>query len=176
MKKSLWGPLLAIVSAGALGSCGGSSTGPGPTPTPEAPQFPADYATSFVFAADLRYSPDHIGCVQVYCDSAAAQPYHDAASSMPEGTVIVKEIYPESSPGCVNGTGGAAPSSFATMKKLATGASPGTGDWYWQEVDANRNVVKSNDMGNIDACVSCHQSWNNQFNSDYTAIDPQTRL
>jgi hypothetical protein len=68
----------------------------------------------------------------------------------------------------------ATPSGFVSMEKLTSGSSPATGDWYWQELDANRTVTRSNDKGNVQACLGCHVDCS--LAEDWTCVDPATRL
>ena len=169
MIKGIRRSLLAVVSAGALSSCGGdSSTDPPPA---EDPLFSSDYRATFTVVADGRFSTEHSGCVEVHCDPGNAAGYTALNFPMPEGTLLVKAVFPVTDPTCT-GISGVCETGWAVMKKLAPGSSPATGDWYWQEIDASRNVVKSNDMGNILDCISCHQDYSAD---DWTAIDPPTR-
>jgi hypothetical protein len=163
--------LLLAGSAMLLASCGGDDGGTDPGP-PEEPLFPADYRSSgYMLVADGRFSTEHSGCVEVHCDPGSAGDYTGLNFPLAEGTVLVKAVYPVTDPACA-GISGAAETGWAVMKKLAAGSSPATGDWYWQELDADRNVVKSNDMGNVLECVSCHMDYSAE---DWTAIDPLTR-
>ena len=88
--------------------------------------------------------------------------YSSRTYPLPQGSVLVKSMY--SDPGMNNLVG------YVVMQKLASGSSA-SGDWYWQEVDASRNVTNS---GQIQNCIGCHQAW--AATDDWTAVDPQTRL
>lgn len=169
MKSRILRGVLLVGSAVFLASCGDDGgTDPGPT---EEPLFSSDYRTTFTLVADGRFSTEHSGCVEVHCDPGNAVDYTALNFPMPEGTLLVKAVFPVTDPTCT-GISGVSETGWAVMKKLAPGSSPGTGDWYWQELDASRNVVKSNDMGNVLDCVSCHQDYSAD---DWTAIDPLTR-
>lgn len=166
MLRKLKALLVPALAGGVLVSCGGDS-GSGPDPAPEEAAFPADFASTYMLVAGDRVgNPPHVACIRVYCSPSEAGTY-SGAGTMPEGTVLVKEIYSNSA-----GPGGACSSltGYAVMRKGAPGSAPSSGDWTWQEADANRNVT---DSGQIASCIACHSQ---PGNVDYTLIDPVTRL
>jgi hypothetical protein len=162
--KNLWRGIVPLIVSVAVASCGDDS-GTDPEPMEE-PDFPADFATSYSLVADARPSIPHPQCIEVYCSPGSAADYSSSNYPLAEGTILVKEMRPDFQ--CSGN-----PTGWVSMRKLATGASPVTGDWYWQELDANRNVTHSNDKGNIESCTGCHVDCS--LTDDWTCIDPGTR-
>jgi hypothetical protein len=131
-----------------LVSCGGDD---GTSPTPEEPAFTEDYLTTYTEVRDLRSSNNHdgslsnVGSIRVHASpAAAATAYTNLSFPLPEGTTLVKTQYADPAGNTLTG--------YTVMQKR-TGFAPGSGDWYWQTVDANRNVVES---GAIAECINCH--------------------
>jgi sugar lactone lactonase YvrE len=120
------------------------------TTTPEGPDpiLPSDYSASYVEVRDCRYSLEHGGVyIRILASPEAATGYQENASALPEGTVIVKEEYPDDT--CT-------PSEllrWRVMRKEPAGFDPTAGDWHWQWLTPRREVVHDNK----DTCISCHQ-------------------
>ncbi|MGQ0720504.1 MAG: cytochrome P460 family protein [Candidatus Eiseniibacteriota bacterium] len=136
--------LLAVV----LTSCGDDE---GTDPTPEEAAFPTDYMTTYTEVRDLRLSNNHdgsfsnVGAIRVHAaPAAAATAYTNLSFPLPDGTTLVKTQYADPAGNTLTG--------FTVMQKRA-GFAPGSGDWYWQTVDADRNVVES---GAVAECITCH--------------------
>jgi hypothetical protein len=155
-----WSTRLTLpVFAALVGACGGDE-GTNPPPPAEDPVFPANYAQAYTEVRNLRFSSEHDGhYIRVHCSPGSATEYTAGTYPLPEGTVLVKSLY--------NDPAGTVLDGFAVMQKRAPGTAPSTGDWYWQSVDATRNVVQS---GQITACISCHTGCTN--NRDLTCTDP----
>ena len=91
-------------------------------------------------------------------------------SRMPEGAVVVKEIYSGRScdPAKVE--------RWVAMRKEA-GFDPAHADWNWQEVTADGQVTAS---GAVTACIGCHRGgdeatcvgYGEQHGRDYTCTVP----
>jgi len=127
--------LLAVV----LGACGEDPS----------PAFPADYAVTFDEVRDCRGSADHdLHNIRVLADALGAPAYLDRDAPFPEGAVILKEEYGFADATCEDEL-----VQWTVMTKLADGASPGTLDWAWQRVGADRGVISEDDP----RCVGCHQ-------------------
>src|SRR5688572_2078881 len=128
-----WGLLLAAL--GLLTSCGeDGDDGP-------APSFPSDYRVSYTEVRDCRSSGEHeLNNIRVLADEAALAAYRDRQQDFPEGSVVLKEEY-----GFADSTCSGEPIRWTAMARLASGSSPETLDWYWQDVDGARRVVSEND-------------------------------
>ncbi len=67
------------------------------------------------------------------------------AHVMPDGAVVVKELYKDRTCTAVD--------RWVAMKKIA-GFDPAHGDWLWQDVSAASTV---NSQGILPACSDCHE-------------------
>ena len=136
-----------LVTAAA---CGGDD---GPSDTPEAdaapPLFPENYRDTFTMVRDCRSSTSHdFHKIVVWADAAAAGPYVDRDAPIPEGAVILKEEFDIGDTACEDEV-----VEYAIMKRLAPGEAPEEHlDWFWQDLDADRNVTSTNDS----LCWGCH--------------------
>ena len=131
------GGLLALASG-----CGDDE------PSGPAPAFPSDYAASYVEVRDCRLSGEHeLSPVRVFADPGSAEAYSNRDQDLSEGAVIVKAEYYFSDPSCEGEI-----QRWTVMLRDSERSSPDTLDWYWQDVDARRNVVSENDS----RCVGCH--------------------
>jgi len=114
-----------------------------------APLFPSDYRDGYTEVRDCRGSGEHeLNNIRVLADRAALAAYRDRQQDFPEGSVVLKEEYGFADPACSG-----EPIRWTLMARLASGSSPETLDWYWQDVDAARRVISENDS----RCVGCHQ-------------------
>jgi hypothetical protein len=117
-------------------------------PSGPAPAFPADYAASYVEVRDCRLSGEHeLSPVRVFADPDSADAYSNRDEEFSEGAVLVKAEYDFSDPSCEGEI-----QRWTVMLRDAERSSADTLDWYWQDVDAGRNVVSENDS----RCVGCH--------------------
>ena len=78
-------------------------------------------------------------------DSAAWPIYSAMKGAYPVGATLVKLEYDDEK--CATLVG------FTAMQKLAAAEAPTLGDWAWQRLDADRNVVPST----ASTCVACHK-------------------
>lgn len=139
------GPLLGLGLSLAPGCSGDDDGGGASGPVPS---FPADYAATYVEVRDCRNSGDHeLNRIRVLADPAALGPYRDRNADFPVGAVVLKEEHDFADTDCTG-----APVRWTVMTRLATGSAPGTLDWDWQDVDAERRVVSENDS----RCIGCH--------------------
>jgi hypothetical protein len=113
-----------------------------------APSFPEQYASTYMEVRDCRSSSEHeFMRVRVLADPAALQPYLGRDADFPVGSVVLKEEYDFADTACAGDV-----IRWTVMTRLATGSSPETLDWYWQEVDASRRVESENES----RCIGCH--------------------
>ena len=134
-------PLLALL----LAACpdGGDEGDAG-----QEPDFPADYAASYVEVRDCRGSGDHdLNNIRILADPAALGPYQSRSAPFPVGAVVLKEEYDFGDLTCAGPI-----KQWTVMRRLPTGSAPATLDWAWQRVDVKRQVF------DVDAprCVGCH--------------------
>lgn len=143
MKK---GPVPASVVCAFLWVAG---CGEPPAPEPEhEPLFPADYAASYTEVRNCRTGGEHdLNVIRVLADAAAVGPYVNRDEAFPVGAVVLKEEYDFSDTGCSEGV-----LRWTVMSRLEAGSSPGTLDWRWQTVDAERSVVDQDAA----RCHGCH--------------------
>jgi DNA-binding beta-propeller fold protein YncE len=119
------------------------------TTTPEGPEpiLPADYRASFVEVRDCRFSLEHGGVyIRVLTNPESAQAYQDNASTLPVGTVVVKEEFGDAR--CSDSE----LLRWRVMRKEAPGFDPVDGDWHWQFLTSRREVIY-NDKS---TCITCH--------------------
>ena len=118
--------------------------------------FPAAFRQSgFRMVRACRAPGEHSGLngFTVWVDDAAAAVYDQilsgggagVAAAMPDGAVVVKELYGDRDCTVVD--------RWVAMKKVA-GFDPTHGDWYWQDVAASRAIVR---QGQLPACSDCHE-------------------
>ncbi|NNE42967.1 MAG: hypothetical protein HKN12_02050 [Gemmatimonadetes bacterium] len=152
-------PLVLILLGVFVAACGDEgSTMPDPDPDPVDPVFPSDFATSFTEVRDFRSGVPHPSFLRVYANSVGAADYTAGNYPLPEGTVLVKEIY--------NDPAGSDVFGWVVMQKREAGFSSGSGDWYWQEVDSDRTVL---DDGSITNCIGCHNACTS---TDWVCAEP----
>ncbi len=117
-------------------------------PSGPAPSFPADYASTYSEVRDCRSSSEHeFMRVRVLADAIALGPYVGRDADFPVGSVVLKEEYDFADTACAGDV-----IRWTVMTRLATGSSPETLDWYWQEVDAARRVETEDE----NRCIGCH--------------------
>jgi hypothetical protein len=139
--------LLLAFTALAVGltaaSCSDDPDGP-------APLFPSDYLSTYTQVRDCRNSSDHnLNRVRVLTGPGATAPYLGRDAEFPEGSIVLKEEHDFADSDCTGEV-----KRWTVMARLTTGSSPGTLDWYWQDVDAERKVTSENEP----SCIGCHTS------------------
>ena len=112
------------------------------------PDFPADYASSYVEVRDCRGSGDHdLNNIRILASPSALAPYRDRLDPFPEGAVVLKEEYDFGDFSCEGPI-----KQWTVMRRLADDSAPDTLDWAWQRVDAERVVVDEDGQ----RCIGCH--------------------
>jgi hypothetical protein len=113
-----------------------------------APDFPADYAASYVQVRSCRASSDHdLNQVVVVADQVAAQAYVMRDRPFATGAIVIKEEREPTDSTCSGPI-----QQWTVMTQLPAGSSPQTLDWHWQRVDRNRKVVTDDEP----RCYGCH--------------------
>jgi hypothetical protein len=139
---------VGLAAALVLGCC----DDPPPEDPPD-PFFPADYAESYELVRDCRLSIDHdLTYIVVHANEVAAQIYQDEEWPLPDGSLLVKAGYDDDL--CTSSI------AYWAMMKVA-------GVWRWQQLEADRRVVSSGEVGR---CVSCHSDCGD--GRDSTCTDP----
>jgi hypothetical protein len=144
--------LLAVVTialaAGACGDDDGGADGAPPDAAPE-PLFPVDYASSWTPVRDCRSSTSHdFHFITIWADPQAAAPYLERDAPFPVGSVVLKEEFDIGDTECAGDI-----VQWSVMQRLAEGSAPALQlDWFWQQVDENRQVIGQNGG----RCYGCH--------------------
>lgn len=116
----------------------------------EVPDFPEDYASSYVEVRDCRGSGDHdLNNIRILASPSALVPYQDRAEPFPVDAVVLKEEYDFGDLTCSGPI-----KQWTVMRRLPTGSSTETLDWAWQQVDLERRVVEED----AQRCIGCHQA------------------
>jgi hypothetical protein len=124
----------------------GHDGGPG-EPVPRA-VFPADVAESYREVRDCRNSHEHeLHYIRVLVSHDAEVPYEALSPEQPYpvGATLVKLEYDEE--GCETLLG------YTAYRKLPKGEHPAGGDWWWQKLDEEQNVLEE---GAPWRCLNCH--------------------
>jgi hypothetical protein len=143
---------LALLASALLASVGcraddGSDPDPDAAPPLEA-VFPEDFEAHFMEMRACRLSHEHeLRFIRVFASASAEAPYAALSpdTPYPVGAILVKPEYDE--PDCT------VPLSYTAIEKLEPGANPGGGDWRWQRVDLDFEVVED---GAPERCLTCH--------------------
>ena len=159
MPRAGWlGGILVVLGVLVLGACGDDSGGTKP-PSGDL-IFPKEFLNDYVLVRGCRFSTEHDGnFIAVYCNPGDAGAYTDGTYPLPEGTTLVKIEYADET--CTQIV------RYSVMRRLAGNADPGLGDWEWQRVDANFNVIASPPPA---GCFSCHTGCTD--GRDFTCTDP----
>jgi hypothetical protein len=135
--------LTGLALLGACPSDDGNDDGP-------APEFPADYASSYTEVRNCRPSGDHdLNNIRILASPSALGPYQGRVDPFPVDAVVLKEEYDFGDLTCAGPV-----KQWTVMRRLPDDSSPDTLDWSWQRVDADRNVVDQD----ASRCIGCHQS------------------
>jgi Cytochrome P460 len=113
------------------------------------PDFPADYAGSYVEVRNCRGSGDHdLNNIRILASPSALAPYQDRVEPFPVDAVVLKEEYDFGDITCEGPI-----KQWTVMRRLPDGSSTDTLDWAWQRVDLQREVVDED----ASRCIGCHQ-------------------
>ena len=125
-----------------------SACSPANEPSESVPAFPKEYASSYQEVRACRQSSEHdLNRIRVLADPAALEAYQKRDRPFPEGSVVLKEEYETSDPDCSGPI-----TKWTVMQRLATGSSPSTLDWRWEEVDVQHRVIGRD----TPRCFGCH--------------------
>lgn len=120
----------------------------GPDAPPLEPVFPEDFAKTYTQGRDCRRSIDHdLRYIIVMADDLAIEPYTLRNGPFPVGATLVKMEHEDEA--CTDLV------SYTAMQKLEKGANPSGGDWHWQRVTLERQVLEGSDT--IQMCTMCHE-------------------
>jgi hypothetical protein len=146
--RALLAALVVALAAGACGDDDGGTDGAPPDAAPE-PLFPVDYATDWTPVRDCRSSTSHdFHLIKVWADPQAAAPYLERDAPFPVGSVVLKEEFDIGDTECAGDI-----VEWTVMKRLEEGSTPAEQlDWFWQELDENRQVISQNEG----RCFGCH--------------------
>jgi hypothetical protein len=130
---------LVLVAALSLAACAQVDS-----PIPEQ-VLPNDYRTAFVTASDCFSSVEHnFKHVMVRVRMEQKPLYQQAASSFPQGSLVVKEEFDDDD--CKSRAG------YTVMRKGQTSSPPLVTDWQWYRLDGDGTVTTKNDK----TCLDCH--------------------
>jgi hypothetical protein len=110
--------------------------------------FPLDFEAHYAEMRSCRHSHEHeLRFIRVFASESAATPYAtlSAEAPYPPGAILVKAEYDDGL--CEEVLG------FTAMQKLVEGENPDGGDWRWQKLDADLELLED---GAPLRCVSCH--------------------
>ena len=142
--------LAALAGLGAVLSAGllvGAGCGPAPEERLE-PVFPDDAETAWTEIRDCRHSHEHdLRFIRVFASPDAEAPYLALSPDepYPVGALLLKLEYDDAQ--CTDLLG------YTALEKLSPGAAPSAGDWMWQRVGPDREVLE---QGAMPRCINCH--------------------
>jgi hypothetical protein len=151
--------MVAAMLLAAL-SCTGDDTGPveptdaGPDADATAldaapePVFPEAVENDYFEMRDCRHSHEHeLRYIRVFASPTAQLSYAALSPDVPYpvGATLVKLEYDDAMCSALLG--------YTAMQKLPIGQMPAGGDWLWQRLDTERNVLES---GAPLRCTNCH--------------------
>jgi hypothetical protein len=110
--------------------------------------FPADFADRYRETRDCRHSHEHeLHYIRVLVSADAEAPYAALSPDepYPVGATLVKAEYDDELCELLVG--------YTAYEKRAKGENPAGGDWWWQKLDADENVLEE---GAPWRCINCH--------------------
>jgi len=132
-------------SAGQDGGSGGRDA----SPPAEKVVFPRDFEQRYVEMRDCRLSHEHeLRYIRVLVDERAREPYAALSEDAPYpvGATLVKPEYDDEDCSVVLG--------YTALQKLEPGASPDTGDWLWQKLTPEHELLHDEVP---ERCIGCHE-------------------
>jgi hypothetical protein len=119
----------------------------------------SDPQTSYYQVRSCRLSSGHGSNYMVVLANALAESdYLSGGGPLPQGSVIVAVESDQAD--CSDLTG------YTLMSKDVPGYNPTAGDWHWQRLDDQRDVLQD---GRVQGCISCHTQCNR---NDFTCSPP----
>ncbi|NUN15459.1 MAG: hypothetical protein HUU55_17685 [Myxococcales bacterium] len=110
--------------------------------------FPANFMSMYSELRDCRHSHEHeLNHIRVFANDLAAASYLALSPDVPypPGSILVKAEYEDKD--CLDLIG------FTAVRRGEVGSVPDVYDWYWQKLDADRNVTED---GAPWRCINCH--------------------
>ena len=118
------------------------------TGTSSSQLLPSDYQASYQLARPCRLSVAHnSNYMVVYANALAQSDYLAGNYPLAQGSTIVAAETDQ--PSCNGITG------YTLMFKDASGYNTSAGDWHWQKLDDQRDVLQD---GRVQECITCHAS------------------
>lgn len=147
--------MVGVMAVASLSGC------PEPAPAVD-PLFPEAYQTDWTMVRGCRRSIEHdFAYVQVWANEAAAAVYQAREGTLPEGSTLLKEEFDDEE--CTDLIG-------FTLMRREEGFAPTKGDWHWQEVTFDREVVLD---GAEFTCFHCHEDCGGMDTAfDWTCAEP----
>jgi hypothetical protein len=138
---------LAALTVAGTGLLVAAGCGPG-EPAGE-PIFPERPETQWAEMRDCRHSHEHeLRFIRVFASPDAEASYLALSpeTPYPVGARLVKLEYDDAE--CTQLIG------YTALEKLPAGTSPAGGDWLWQRVSPEREVMEE---GAMPRCINCHE-------------------
>jgi hypothetical protein len=107
---------------------------------------PSNYQESYQLARTCRLSVAHnSNHMVVYANAKAESDYLGGNYPLPQGSTIVTAETDQAN--CTGITG------YTLMFKEGLGYNSSAGDWHWQKLDGQRDVLQD---GRVQECITCH--------------------
>ena len=120
---------------------------------------PSDYQTSYQLARTCQLSVAHnSNHMVVYANALAESDYLGGTYPLPQGSTIVTAETDQAD--CTGAH------RLHPHVQRGAGYNPTAGDWHWQKLDDQRDVLQD---GRVQDCISCHASCSR---NDYTCSPP----
>lgn len=125
------------------------------------PLFPEDFAATYQEVRNCRRSGDHdLNYIRILASPDAFDPYQGRTAPFPVGAVVLKPEYADEQ--CTDLAG------FTVMRKEPAGFDPEIGDWSWQRLTADREVLPVDEQ----RCIGCHRVCVAPMGYDFTCAEP----
>jgi hypothetical protein len=116
---------------------------------------PYSYNAEFIFPywkqmhklnTDPLESASHRAWIDLYVNDLAKQPYEVNASSFPEGSIVLKPLFPDKERSSI--------ARLVIMMKMQKGYDSDNGDWWYGVYDETGK--EGWHTGKIKSCIKCH--------------------
>jgi len=109
---------------------------------------PAEYQATYQVVRTCQLNVGHGSShMVVYANADADSAYSAGSYPLPQGSMIVAVESDQAD--CSSLTG------YSLMFKEPLGYNAVAGDWHWQKLDAQRDVLQD---GRVQECITCHAS------------------